>query len=81
MINKKHREEIFFGSTTLGEKGQVVIPAGAREKMKLQKRDKLLVFSFGNDMLAFAKFDQLEKMARHLTERLENIRKIINKSK
>jgi AbrB family looped-hinge helix DNA binding protein len=71
----------FFGTTTLGEKGQVVIPAEAREIMKLSKGQKLLVFGMGDDMVAFCKVDQLEKFASHLSKRLETIRKVIKKSK
>jgi AbrB family looped-hinge helix DNA binding protein len=33
-----------FGATTVGEKGQVVIPAEARRKLGLEKGDKLLAF-------------------------------------
>ena len=37
-MNKK-----VYGTTTLGERGQVVIPAAARSAMGLQKGDKLIV--------------------------------------
>ena len=33
-----------FGSATVGEKGQFVIPAPARRKLGIEKGDKLLVF-------------------------------------
>lgn len=36
-------EHEFFGSVTVGERGQVVIPAEARKKMGIQPGDKLLV--------------------------------------
>ena len=36
--------ELFLGAVTLGERGQVVIPAEAREKYGLEGGDKLLVF-------------------------------------
>ncbi|HSX41862.1 MAG TPA: AbrB/MazE/SpoVT family DNA-binding domain-containing protein [Candidatus Saccharimonadales bacterium] len=34
----------FFGSTTVGERGQVVIPAEAREKFNIKAGEKMLVF-------------------------------------
>jgi AbrB family looped-hinge helix DNA binding protein len=35
--------DFFYGSVTLGERGQVVIPAEARKRHGLQAGDKLLV--------------------------------------
>lgn len=80
MKNKKSREQ-FFGSTTLGEKGQVVIPAEARKAMNIEKGDKLLVFGMGCDMIAFSKLSKIEQFASHLAGRLDAIREIIKKSK
>lgn len=34
---KNNKKELFYGSTKIGEKGQVVIPAEAREFMDLKK--------------------------------------------
>lgn len=73
--------ELFYGATTIGEKGQVVIPIEARETMGLKKGDKLLVFGMGCDMLAFSKLSELEQFASHLSTRLDAIREIIKKSK
>ncbi len=36
-------EDGFYGTSTVGERGQVVIPAEAREYLKLQAGDKLMV--------------------------------------
>lgn len=76
----KHRHE-FYGTTTLGEKGQVVIPSEARTAMKLGKSEKLLVFGMGKDMLMLAKVSNLEKFAAVLTEKLNDIQTIIKKHK
>ncbi|MCC6685546.1 MAG: AbrB/MazE/SpoVT family DNA-binding domain-containing protein [Fimbriimonadaceae bacterium] len=35
--------ELFYGSVTVGERGQVVIPAEARTEMGIKPGDKLLV--------------------------------------
>jgi len=80
-MNEKHNHgKIFYGTTTIGEKGQVVIPAQARESMSLKKGEKLLVFGMGSEMLALSKLAHLEKFASHLAQRLDAIRKIIKKT-
>lgn len=81
MAKKKKNGEQFYGTTTLGEKGQVVIPAEARKSMGIKKGDKLLVFGMGCDMLAFSKLSKVEQFASHLSGRLDVIRTIIKKSK
>lgn len=73
------RNEQFYGTATLGEKGQVVIPAEAREAMGLKKGDKLLVFGMGCDMVALSKLSKVEQFASHLSGRLEAIREVIKK--
>lgn len=81
MTKKSKNGEQFYGTTTLGEKGQVVIPVEARKSMGIKKGDKLLVFGMGCDMLAFSKLSKVEQFASHLSNRLDAIRGIINKSK
>jgi len=81
-MTKKHKNgEQFYGTTTLGEKGQVVIPIEARKAMGIKKGDKLLVFGMGCDMLAFCKLSKVEQFASHLANRLNTIREIIRKNK
>ena len=41
--NRDCPSERFFGSVTVGERGQIVIPAGARAELGIQAGDKLLV--------------------------------------
>src|SRR3989344_1637301 len=45
-----HPEGQFYGTATVGEKGQIVIPQEARKNMKLKRGDRLLVFGMDNDM-------------------------------
>lgn len=70
----------FYGSTTIGEKGQVVIPQEVRDKMQLHKGDKLMVFGMGGEMVTLAKISHFEKFEKHLSKRLEGIRKIIKEN-
>ncbi|MBX4210671.1 AbrB/MazE/SpoVT family DNA-binding domain-containing protein [Candidatus Parcubacteria bacterium] len=79
MDKENEKGRAFYGTTTIGEKGQAVIPAGARDKLKLKAGDKLLVFSMG-DMIAMSKVANLEKIANHLENRLKAIKTIIKKN-
>lgn len=69
----------FYGTATVGERGQVVIPADARRALKLKPGEKLLVFGVGN-MLACSKLAELEKLAAHLTTKANTLKSIIKKS-
>ncbi len=66
-----------IGITTLGEKGQVVIPADIRHKLKLKTGEKLIVFAKDEGMIGISKVSNLEKIAAHLA----TIQDIIKKSK
>lgn len=67
----------FYGVTTIGEKGQVVIPVEARKAMGLKSGDKLIVLGMGKNMVTLAKFEQLEQFADKLSQRLEGLRDIL----
>lgn len=43
-------EDLFGGAVTVGERGQVVIPAEIRERMAIRAGDKLLVFAHPHGM-------------------------------
>lgn len=83
VTNKKapvpHKPE-FYGTSVVGERGQTVIPAEAREALNLKKGEKLLVFGMGHGIL-FTKLSGLEKFEAHLSKRLSAIREMINKNK
>ncbi|HEV8601055.1 MAG TPA: AbrB/MazE/SpoVT family DNA-binding domain-containing protein [Patescibacteria group bacterium] len=75
------RRKQFYGITTIGERGQVVIPKKARKSLKLKTGDKLLAMGFGKEMVVLTKISQLEKFASHLQSRLADINKLIRKIK
>lgn len=62
-----------FGSATVGEKGQVVIPAEAWRKLGIQKGDKLLVFGQeDHSVLILIEADRVsEQVSRMLNELTE----------
>lgn len=75
-INKTNDRD-FYGTANIGEKGQVVIPVEARNKLKLKKGDRLLVFGTHGDMLALLKLSQVEKIATELSGKLEVMKRFI----
>ncbi len=79
MKSDKSDGRAFYGTATVGEKGQVVIPSEARQAMGLKKGDKLLVFGKGCDMVVFAKLAQMERFANHLAKKLQSVRSVIKK--
>lgn len=68
----------FFGSATVGAKGQVVIPAGLRRELNLEPGDKLIFFKNSEPSRRFSavKPDKLLRM----WERLENREKLLEKN-
>lgn len=81
MKNCNFHNKKFFGTATVGEKGQVVIPAEARESMRLKKGDKLLAFGVGDGIFALVKIDSLESLAAHLNQELSGIKDVLKNTK
>ncbi|HEX21433.1 MAG TPA: AbrB family transcriptional regulator [Actinobacteria bacterium] len=66
-----------YGTTTMGERGQVVIPAEARRAMKLTPGDKLIVIGgHGNHPLLMVKADNLAATISHLTEKVNFLKEL-----
>ena len=64
----------FWGATSVGERGQVVIPAKAREFLKLKKGDKLLVVSRGDKLLGLLRVDEISAFLKKWLAKLEKIK-------
>ena len=70
----------FFGSTTLGKKGQTVIPMETRKKLAWKEGDKLLVFGLKNGMVVLTKLDQVRELANHLEKKMNKVKQYIKKA-
>lgn len=55
-----HKDDKFYGTTTIGARGQVVIPAEARKDLRLKPGDRLVVTGKFRKALGLIKSDQLE---------------------
>lgn len=78
---KHSNKKPHIGITTIGEKGQVVIPADIRDALGFKKGEKLLVFTKSNDMLGLTKVSNVEHFATYLANHLSTLQKIIKKNR
>lgn len=64
-----------YGTATIGSKGQVVIPADAREDMGLKPGDRLYVMSGMHSAgIVMLKEEMLEEMVAKMSAHIEGIR-------
>lgn len=61
-----------YGTTTLGSRGQVVIPAQARKDLELKSGDQLLVMGRFDKVLGLVKADQFGSFVNAMLEHIEN---------
>ena len=79
-MKHEHMFPKFCGAVTVGERGQIVIPADVRSKMEIDPGDKVLVFtrSDGKDIL-ITKAESFEKRAEamfsHFKPLLDEVKK------
>ena len=67
----------FYGAATLGVKGQVVIPAEAREAFCLKEKDKLVVFGAPfNKGIVLVKADSLDSMMQEFMADIELMKRL-----
>lgn len=71
--SKSHEDEFFFGTATVGERGQIVIPAEARKEIGILPGDKLLICKHGSgDGLMLFKAETVRKFMSLMLERLDH---------
>ena len=69
-INHMNNNKKLVGITSLGERGQVVIPADIRDELNLKKGEKLFIFAKHKHFIGIVKF---EEMSKHLKKWLSHI--------
>ena len=74
--HSKHGKPDLYGTTTVGEKGQIVIPAEARKAYDIEPGDKLVVAGKGNHPLLLFKADVLTDKIERLTKKLDHLKSI-----
>ena len=78
MAKSHPHEPEFFGSATVGERGQIVIPADARQKLEIKPGDKLLIFSRfpGPKGLLIMKSEQVSRFVSSAVARLTKMEEL-----
>jgi len=72
-----HRPKV-FGSTTVGPRGQMVIPANARKELGIDAGATLLVFkAFHGQGLVLLKVDAIEQMMSMVSQQLSDFEKLV----
>ena len=76
MESKIHEmHPVFYGSTTVGERGQVVIPAEARRDMDITPSTKLLVMGGPHkNLLILAKAEYVTAFMSKITDMLDQFK-------
>jgi AbrB family looped-hinge helix DNA binding protein len=72
----------FWGSATVGERGQIVIPADARQELDIKPGDKLLIFSgMHGGSLNVMKAEQVSEFVSRAMAKLNKMEEIARKEK
>ena len=80
MAKEDAHDPQFWGSATVGERGQIVIPADARQELDIKPGDKLLIFSgMHGGSLNVMKAEQVTEFVSRAMVRLSKIEEIARK--
>lgn len=66
------KHDKFYGLTTMGVRGQVVVPAEARKDLRLKPGDQLVVIGKFGKALGFIKAQELEDLAKIIMKNFES---------
>jgi AbrB family looped-hinge helix DNA binding protein len=74
-------DEKFYGTGTVGEKGQIVIPIKAREALNIKAGDNFIFFSHTDKspVIHLIKTTELNKFLEKMTEKAINLKNLIEK--
>ncbi|MDX2776461.1 AbrB/MazE/SpoVT family DNA-binding domain-containing protein [Streptomyces caniscabiei] len=64
-----------YGTATVGTKGQIVIPADAREELNIKPGDRMYVMNaMHGSGIVLLKEEMLESLVQQMTEHIESFR-------
>ena len=63
-----------YGAATVGERGQVVIPASIRKSFRIKPGDKLIVFA-KHEMIGLIPAEEFSQMLDKMSEAIERFKK------
>ena len=73
-----------FGTVTVGQRGQVVIPMKARKALKIKEGDQLIVMSGPpgkKDVIRFIPMERISGFLEQFETRIEALKKELSKQK
>jgi len=71
-----------FGTVTVGQRGQVVIPMKARKALKIKEGDQLIAMSGPpgkKDIISFIPVSSISGFLKHFEDRVEALKKELSK--
>jgi len=75
---RKYRNDHFYGTVTVGERGQIVIPADARRDLEIETGEKLIVLGMPNkNHLMICKLDSIREFLEMMTDQLRRAEEAI----
>ncbi len=69
--SKLHSRDKMYGATTMGSRGQVVIPAKARKDLKLKPGDQLMVMGKFGKVLGLIKAEQISELVNFIMDHVD----------
>jgi AbrB family looped-hinge helix DNA binding protein len=76
---KQSLDHHIVGVTTVGERGQIVIPKNIRDQLKINKGSQFLMI-FNSEGLMLVTLESMKKMSDHLSKEIKKVNKIIKKN-
>lgn len=74
MSSKESLDDAFVGAVTVGERGQIVIPADARKKLDLHTGDRLMIMTHPEKQgLMMVKIDAVREFLQHMAANLSMV--------
>lgn len=72
----------FYGLATVGAKGQIVIPAKARDDLNIQSGDAMVIIGIKDrNMLGICPVEHVEAMLAEATKRLKELQTVVDQTK
>ena len=75
-MKKKSFKDITMGITSLGKRGQVVIPANIRKKLKIKSKEKFMVLLTHSETVIFVPVRRFKKMIYQLDKKISEFKKL-----
>lgn len=72
LFSKLHSKNRMYGTTTLGARGQVVIPAEARKELGLKPGDRLVVTGKFGKVLGLIKANEIEDFISTIVGKIDD---------